>query len=63
MNVETRSCQNCNNNFTIEPEDFKFYDKISVPPPTWRLNEFETTYAPERPEIIYCEQCYLREVV
>ena len=26
-------------------------------------NEFETTYAPERPEIVYCEQCYLREVV
>ncbi len=27
------------------------------------LNEFETTYAPERPEIVYCEACYLREVV
>ena len=27
------------------------------------LNEFETTYAPERPEIVYCEQCYLKEVV
>src|SRR3989338_7109764 len=26
-------------------------------------NEFETTYAPERPEIVYCEACYLREVV
>ncbi len=26
-------------------------------------NEFETTYSPERPEIVYCEQCYLREVV
>ena len=26
-------------------------------------SEFETTYAPERPEIVYCEQCYLREVV
>ena len=26
-------------------------------------NEFETTYSPDRPEIIYCEQCYLREVV
>ena len=25
-------------------------------------NEFETSYAPERPEIIYCEQCYNREV-
>ena len=25
-------------------------------------NEFETTYAPERPEIIYCEKCYQNEV-
>ena len=22
-----------------------------------------TTYAPERPEIVYCEECYEREVV
>lgn len=26
-------------------------------------NEFETSYAPERPEIIYCESCYLKEVI
>jgi hypothetical protein len=26
------------------------------------LNEFETPYAPDRPEIIYCEQCYNAEV-
>jgi hypothetical protein len=26
------------------------------------LNEFETSYAPERPEIIYCERCYQKEV-
>jgi hypothetical protein len=25
-------------------------------------NEFETSYAPDRPEIIYCESCYAREV-
>ncbi len=25
-------------------------------------NEFETTYAPDRPEIVYCEKCYLAEV-
>ncbi|OGZ00941.1 MAG: hypothetical protein A2946_01375 [Candidatus Liptonbacteria bacterium RIFCSPLOWO2_01_FULL_53_13] len=25
-------------------------------------NEFETSYAPERPEIVYCEQCYQSEV-
>ncbi|KKP33302.1 MAG: hypothetical protein A2312_04815 [Candidatus Staskawiczbacteria bacterium RIFOXYB2_FULL_32_9] len=25
-------------------------------------NEFETSYAPDRPEIVYCEQCYNNEV-
>ena len=25
--------------------------------------EFETTYAPDRPEIVYCEKCYQEEVV
>lgn len=25
-------------------------------------NEFETTYAPERPETIYCERCYQQEM-
>lgn len=25
-------------------------------------NEFETSYAPDRPEIIYCESCYQKEV-
>lgn len=26
-------------------------------------NTFETTYAPERPEMVYCEQCYQAEVI
>jgi hypothetical protein len=26
-------------------------------------NEFETAYAPDRPEIVYCEACYQAEVV
>lgn len=25
-------------------------------------NVFQTSYAPERPEIVYCEECYLKEV-
>jgi len=28
-------CQNCKTQFTIEPEDFNFYEKIKVPPPTF----------------------------
>ncbi|MFH0806738.1 MAG: hypothetical protein V1885_03385 [Candidatus Brennerbacteria bacterium] len=35
MNAETRNCANCKNSFTIEPDDFVFYERISVPPPTW----------------------------
>lgn len=35
MNQETKNCQNCKNEFTIEPEDFEFYDKIKVPAPTF----------------------------
>lgn len=33
--MESRNCQNCKNDFTIEPEDFSFYEKIKVPPPTF----------------------------
>ena len=25
-------------------------------------NEFETSYAPNRPEVVYCEQCYQSEI-
>ncbi|MFA6534279.1 MAG: hypothetical protein WCT37_03855 [Patescibacteria group bacterium] len=29
------ACKNCNQPFTIYPEDIKFYGKIGVPEPTW----------------------------
>ena len=32
---ENKRCQNCKNDFAIEPEDFGFYEKINVPPPTF----------------------------
>jgi len=35
MQPETKICQNCKNSFTIEPDDFLFYEKMKVPPPTW----------------------------
>ena len=35
MEAQTKNCQNCKQNFTIEPEDFSFYEKIKVSPPTW----------------------------
>ncbi|MFH1769140.1 MAG: hypothetical protein ABH833_00540 [Parcubacteria group bacterium] len=33
MQPETKTCQNCKNQFTIEPDDFGFYEKIGVPAP------------------------------
>ncbi len=35
MTAETRQCQNCKQNFAIAPDDFSFYEKIRVPPPTF----------------------------
>lgn len=35
MKSEDRLCQNCKKEFTIEPEDFGFYEKIGVPAPTF----------------------------
>src|SRR3989339_699118 len=35
MEQETKQCQNCKKDFTIETEDFNFYEKIKVPPPTF----------------------------
>lgn len=32
---ETKTCQNCKNDFIIDSEDFSFYEKIKVTPPTW----------------------------
>ena len=35
MDSKNVVCQNCKADFTIEPDDFGFYEKIKVPPPTW----------------------------
>src|SRR3989344_1346323 len=35
MQTETKNCQNCKKDFVIEPDDFSFYERIKVPPPTW----------------------------
>jgi len=33
--AQIKICQNCKKDFTIEPDDFGFYEKIKVPPPTF----------------------------
>jgi len=35
MNQETKQCQNCKQDFVIEPDDFVFYEKIKIPAPTF----------------------------
>lgn len=35
MEAQNKICQNCKQNFIIESEDFSFYEKIKVPPPTF----------------------------
>ena len=52
--------------------DCRYKARINLRPPRklWHRkcmkpgcnNEFETSYAPERPEIVYCERCYNEEV-
>jgi hypothetical protein len=57
---ENRICQNCKKDFTIEPEDFNFYEKIKVPPPTWcpecrRMRRFAQT----NETVLYKRKCDL----
>lgn len=33
--METKNCQNCKQDFIIEKDDFSFYQKMKVPPPTF----------------------------
>ncbi len=35
MGTEIKNCQNCKQDFTIDSEDFGFYEKMQVPPPTF----------------------------
>ncbi len=35
MNPETKTCQNCRSTFVVDSEDFSFYEKVKVPPPTF----------------------------
>ncbi len=55
---ETRTCQHCQNAFTVEAEDFDFYKKIEVPAPTFcpqcRLRR-RTTWRNER--TLYSRPC------
>jgi hypothetical protein len=58
MTSEIRQCQNCKKEFMVYAEDFAFYEKMQVPPPTFcpdcRL-ERRMTFRNER--ILYWKTC------
>ncbi len=65
MNME-KTCKNCQQNFTIEPEDFAFYERINVPPPTWCWEcRFMRRIAARPSRTLYKDNCDLckKEVV
>jgi len=58
MKSEIKTCQNCKKDFTIEPNDFGFYEKIKVPLPTFcpecrrqRRNAWRNTFS------LYSRKC------
>jgi len=57
-----RQCPDCRykGRIALRPMRKLWHRKCMKPGCT---NEFETSYAPERPEIVYCESCYQQEVV
>ena len=60
MNNAIKNCKNCQKNFTIEAEDFNFYEKIKVPPPTWcpRCRQ-QRRYAWRNERTLYRRDCDL----
>ena len=56
-----RKCPNCRykRRFDLRPPRKLWHRKCMK---EGCLNEFETTYAPGRPEKVYCESCYNKEV-
>jgi len=63
-------CPNCRREERLEQRHkLKFYNRQCMCEKTNHgheakcQNEFETSYAPDRPEIVYCESCYNAEVV
>jgi capsule polysaccharide modification protein KpsS len=62
MNVALpRLCPNCRHHQRVKQRNpLKLWHRKCMKPGC--DNEFETPYAPERPEIVYCETCYNAEV-
>ncbi len=66
MRAENKICQNCQKEFVIEPEDFQFYEKIQVPPPTFCPDcRFQRRIAWRNERSLYKRKCDLcaKEVI
>ncbi len=60
MNSETKNCQNCKKDFVIETDDFLFYKKIKVPPPTFCPEcRFQRRLAFRNNRVFYKQKCSL----
>jgi len=58
--IEKKICQNCKNDFTIEPDDFSFYEKIKVPPPTFCPNcRLQRRFTVRNERNLYRRECGL----
>ncbi len=60
MPTETPQCKSCNKDFAIEPDDFSFYEKLKVPPPTWCPEcRQRRRYAWRNERVLYRRNCDL----
>ncbi len=60
MQRETKNCQNCKKDFIVEPDDFSFYEKIKVPPPTFCPEcRFQRRLAFRNNRVFYRQKCAL----
>ena len=57
---EKRICQNCHNEFTIEPDDFVFYEKMKVSTPTFCPDcRFQRRLSFRNNRVFYKRECAL----
>ena len=57
---ESKKCQNCRRDFTIEPDDFSFYEKMKVPAPTFCPDcRFQRRLLFRNNRVFYKRECVL----
>jgi nicotinate-nucleotide pyrophosphorylase (carboxylating) len=57
-----RLCPNCRHyERLLQRNPMKLWHRKCMKPGC--TNEFETSYSPDRPEIVYCENCYQQEII